>query len=249
MGFRRFQGDLIMGWGQPALPGQDQMPAPDANPLGVLANVGPLAGATQTMQPVPVNAAIAHALRPSFFGQGGTGRTIAGMIGDALLSASGHQPIYAPMMQRQQEQSREEQRYENRLRLQQQMERNQPFHTADADGNVVQIDPGTGTSRILYHGAPHLTGIAAEIADLKNNGATPEQIQTFISNKVDPVRMAAQTDAASGQTTLTPYRSSQFGQPAAAPPRVLTTLPPGAVPVSDGGPTPSGSGTFPRPRR
>ncbi|WP_372732232.1 hypothetical protein [Novosphingobium sp.] len=37
--------------------------------------------------------------KPKFFGQGGTGRAIAGTIGDALLQMSGMQPIYGPMMQ------------------------------------------------------------------------------------------------------------------------------------------------------
>lgn len=33
---------------------------------------------------------------PSFFGQGGAGRSIAGAIGDAFLQMGGAQPIYAP---------------------------------------------------------------------------------------------------------------------------------------------------------
>lgn len=37
--------------------------------------------------------------KPKFFGQGGTGRAIAGTIGDALLQMSGMNPIYGPMMQ------------------------------------------------------------------------------------------------------------------------------------------------------
>lgn len=40
--------------------------------------------------------------KPSFFGEGGTGRAIAGSIGDALLQMSGGQPIYAPAMQNKQ---------------------------------------------------------------------------------------------------------------------------------------------------
>lgn len=38
-----------------------------------------------------------------FFAPGGAGRGIAGYIGDALLGASGRQPIYAPAMQQQHE--------------------------------------------------------------------------------------------------------------------------------------------------
>ena len=40
--------------------------------------------------------------KPSFFGEGGVGRGIAGTLGDALLSLSGNQPIYAPAMQHRQ---------------------------------------------------------------------------------------------------------------------------------------------------
>lgn len=39
--------------------------------------------------------------KPSFFGQGGTGRAIAGNIGDFLLQQAGARPIYAPAMQAQ----------------------------------------------------------------------------------------------------------------------------------------------------
>jgi hypothetical protein len=37
--------------------------------------------------------------KPSFFGEGGTGRGIAGFIGDALLQMGGMNPIYQPVMQ------------------------------------------------------------------------------------------------------------------------------------------------------
>ena len=40
--------------------------------------------------------------KPSFFGRGGTGRAIAGSLGDALLQMNGMRPIYAPNMQHQQ---------------------------------------------------------------------------------------------------------------------------------------------------
>lgn len=40
--------------------------------------------------------------KPSFFGEGGVGRAIAGNIGDFLLQYSGMQPIYAPAMQQRQ---------------------------------------------------------------------------------------------------------------------------------------------------
>jgi hypothetical protein len=39
--------------------------------------------------------------KPKFFGRGGTGRAIAGSIGDALLQMNGMQPIYAPTVEAQ----------------------------------------------------------------------------------------------------------------------------------------------------
>lgn len=43
--------------------------------------------------------------KPSFFGEGGAGRGIAGAIGDFLLQRSGMQPMYAPVMQQRQQQA------------------------------------------------------------------------------------------------------------------------------------------------
>lgn len=54
-------------------------------------------GPTSLQQPLPLPAP----QKPSFFGQGGTGRAIAGNIGDFLLQQAGASPIYAPAMQAQ----------------------------------------------------------------------------------------------------------------------------------------------------
>ena len=45
----------------------------------------------------------AQPARPSFFGEGGTGRTIAGVVGDALLAANNRPMIYAPAREKQME--------------------------------------------------------------------------------------------------------------------------------------------------
>ena len=39
--------------------------------------------------------------KPSFFGKGGTGRHITGLLGDYLAQLGGMQPIYGPAMQHQ----------------------------------------------------------------------------------------------------------------------------------------------------
>lgn len=50
--------------------------------------------------------------KPKFFGEGGTGRNIAGYIGDALLQMSGMQPIYQPTMMNRAQSAAEMQREE-----------------------------------------------------------------------------------------------------------------------------------------
>jgi hypothetical protein len=53
---------------------------------------------------------------PSFFGQGGTGRNIAGYIGDALLTASGGRPVFAPARMQQHQMQQQMQMEEQRRR-------------------------------------------------------------------------------------------------------------------------------------
>lgn len=207
----------------------------EAQPTNLAPPIAPMGAALQS---AGIDHAISSALKPK--------TNWLGILADALSGAAGTTPLYAQRMFQQRQQDREEQQYEQRLHLEEQMRRNQPFHTADADGNVVQIDPANGSSRVLYHGTPKPTGLAAEVADLRANGATEADIKTFIGNKIDPIHMATGTDA-QGNTVLTPYRTSQFGQPS-GPPRVLNALPPGAVPI-DGGPSPRGSATFPDPTK
>nr|WP_293854464.1 hypothetical protein [Sphingomonas sp. SCN 67-18] len=55
--------------------------------------------------------------KPSFFGQGGTGRQIVGILGDALSAAGGGQGVYAPMMQQQRMFKQQSQREDERSRL------------------------------------------------------------------------------------------------------------------------------------
>lgn len=44
--------------------------------------------------------------KPKFFGEGGTGRTIAGVIGDALAQLGGFDPVFAPEIQLRREMSK-----------------------------------------------------------------------------------------------------------------------------------------------
>ena len=66
----------------------------------------PISGAMSLNGSPPMSGAPAAASAPhrSFFGQGGAGRSIAGYVGDALLSMSGGRPVYGPTVAAQREQ-------------------------------------------------------------------------------------------------------------------------------------------------
>lgn len=53
--------------------------------------------------------------KPSFFGEGGTGRNIAGNIGDVLMQYGGMRPVYGPAMERRQEREADRSDYERKL--------------------------------------------------------------------------------------------------------------------------------------
>jgi len=80
---------------------------------------------------------------PSFFGQGGTGRNIAGAIGDALLQSQHMQPIYAPQM----DERRRMQQQAALLQQKQQAEMFAPQHVGDS---IVQLDPTTGEYKAQF---------------------------------------------------------------------------------------------------
>lgn len=71
----------------------------------------PQVGMSKAFQPLAIPAA---APRPTFFGQGGAGRAIAGNLGDFLLQLASMQPIYAPAKKEQSEFERGEQLYKRR---------------------------------------------------------------------------------------------------------------------------------------
>jgi hypothetical protein len=82
----------------------------------------PLAPVAPTLaeSPMPTLAATPH---QSFFGQGGAGRGIAGTIGDFLLQLAHMQPVYAPAMQRkEQEQYAQQQHQQDRSEAQSDMD-------------------------------------------------------------------------------------------------------------------------------
>ena len=61
---------------------------------------------TPMAQPMQAQPAAPH--KPGFFGDGGMGRYIAGILGDTLLQQSGGQAMFAPMMAHRQQQADEQ---------------------------------------------------------------------------------------------------------------------------------------------
>lgn len=60
---------------------------------------------------IPNDPRIAKAMQPKFFGKGGKGWTIMGILGDAMAAAGGGQATYLPAMQERQKREQEQQRW------------------------------------------------------------------------------------------------------------------------------------------
>jgi hypothetical protein len=156
--------------------------------------------------------------RPSFFGQGGVGRAIAGNIGDYLLQLSHMQPIYAPAREQQTAFERGEEQYQRRRKdnLSDQMTLLE-YKDAHPDDQLTQY--------------LNLAGIT-----------DPIQRANYYRQKAEamtaPPMMSAQGVDEQGNPVM---RFFPRAQPA---PQTIPALPPGTVPL--GGATPSASGTFPR---
>lgn len=86
-------------------------------PQGMFANGIPRVDPTQPQPTMGVgysgpSAAMPQPAQPSFFGNGGVGRNIAGAIGDYLLQQAHMQPIYAPLQQQARAQTFAQQQYQ-----------------------------------------------------------------------------------------------------------------------------------------
>jgi hypothetical protein len=126
---------LFGGGSSPALSPVWDAPAPEVPSLGQSLMAAPVA----SMQAIPD-------AKPSFFGEGGTGRAIGGAIGDFLLQSSGMRPIYAPMMQQRVERQQmlaDEERRNAR-------EDNKPRFFENPLGDYIQFDPASGQSNVVY---------------------------------------------------------------------------------------------------
>lgn len=173
-------------------------------------------------QPAPTMAE--EPQKPKFFGEGGTGRTIAGVLGDALAQLGGFDPVFAPEMQRRREMAsalrQQEQQRQQGLQdwvWKQQYERDNPKPTAPHywetnDGSLGMVGPD-GKPQIIYQDPT-------------------EKIQWM------------QVDNGDGTKTVIPYNSKgPLGQ---QPQAGMPQQPKGKLTPYNGGQSATPTGSFPR---
>jgi hypothetical protein len=106
----------------------------------------PQIDAANLQQPLPTP----EPKEPSFFGQGGTGRNIAGYIGDALLTASGGRPVFGPAQMQQHQMQQQIASEERRAKLAAMYRApQQPHYWETNDGSLGSIGPD-GQPQIVY---------------------------------------------------------------------------------------------------
>lgn len=144
-------------------------------------------GQPAPQQPAPV------APKPGFFGKGGKGWGILGVIGDGLQVAGGGRATYQDHMQQQQEyaQRLQELQAEREARL---AERMMPRAEQVGD-SIGMLDPSTGSFTPTYT-APSASSLPAEAKDLQWwQSLSPEQQRAYVQYKdtVSPIAVAGPT--------------------------------------------------------
>jgi hypothetical protein len=110
-------------------------------PASVLAGAQPLSMAAQT--PDVGN----RAIRPTFFGPGGTGRTIAGILGDSLIQLGGDDPAAMHLAQRRSALEEQQANLDDRLKMMQiaALTRKEGQPQIEHVGNTIgRLNPDTG---------------------------------------------------------------------------------------------------------
>ncbi|MCB4860793.1 hypothetical protein K7W03_14455 [Sphingobium sp. PNB] len=145
--------------------------------------------------------------KPSFFGQGGVGRGIAGAIGDALMQLGGLRPTFGPLMQQRQAMA-----YQEKMRQQQRADDWADFQR-QRDYTVA-------------HPMPRAPSEFEQLLDL--GGFTPDQrtqlIRQKAQNAADPFQ-AVPTYGADGSQGLRFIRPSEMGGVMGPSPQSTPSLP------------------------
>jgi hypothetical protein len=158
--------------------------------------------------------------KPGFFGEGGTGRTIAGILGDTLLRMGGSAPVYAPMMEMQRQREQQIADDQRRAALQLQTWKAQrEYNQANPDDQFTQylvaggIDPRSSQGQALYRqraesmAAPPM--MAVDGFDPQGNPTKTFMPRTGLGTSPAP---AAIPDAAVAYLRQNPNMAAQFDQ-------------------------------------
>lgn len=146
----------LSGDSQPMMPQQNIPPVFDGgmsdDPLSVLSQ-GSLADIIR-MDPAILNTPQIEPGKPGVFGRGGIGTNLLGYIGDAISRHYGGQATFGPAMAAQQQDERDNQRrlaeYRERIAAQREERMNQPYRFQNNAGDVVELVPSSGDTRVLY---------------------------------------------------------------------------------------------------
>jgi hypothetical protein len=223
-------------WGQSPLFGDS---APSDNILGVPPLRLPVAPIAAAVQAKPQS----HA----FLREGGPGRTIIGIIADALAGATGGTPMYSALMLKKREYDLEQKKAADEAAR----KLNEPIRT-EVGGDYIQYDPATKSTQVLYHGQTKASepyrwrGNNGDLLQMGPDGQ-PQVVYHDPTPKVDYIEA---TDPTTGAKSLIPRTVGG----AAAPPTPGTVKNgyrfKGGNPADPasweavGGPTPPASGTF-----
>jgi len=142
----------LMGGEQPMMPNVPPVfqGGMSEEPIGV-ASQGSLADLLKLDPMSPNIPNIEH--KPGFFGQGGKGWNIVGLLGDAIAQHYGGQPVFGQMMSQERENERQLQMWRERVaaeREERMAAARKPYRFQNNAGDVVEIVPDTGQQRILY---------------------------------------------------------------------------------------------------
>lgn len=191
----------ILPGDQPALPGTrmpGEMGFPDMTPGQGMGQPAPKGG---------------------FFKEGGMGRTIAGLIGDALLQQADMAPVYAPAMRQRQNMAAEEAQWSRRR---------------EADNQ----DWRAREQWKLANEKPDVPPILRDAMAWQNMSEDQRKAYTAMQEaQRGPITMLPNGMA----YVRDPALAAQIGMPAASAP----AAPVGKLTPLDGGPTPPASGRFP----
>lgn len=150
--------------------------------------------------------------KPSFFGQGGAGRAIAGHIGDALLQMNGMRPIYAPAM--------EDQRA---FAMRQRMADTEAGQPREVGGNLVRLNPQSGQYEVVYKGAEKDDSTALQKNYTYLESVQPGLGRTYLENQANPVQ-AVKTYDAQGNESLSFIRPGGQQRPSGPPQAAIEAL-------------------------